>query len=90
MQLPLLVHSTLRFQAHSFLQLYKTTLNKLSSLINLILELANSDAVVIKRARHVIGEIERTVKAADAMRNRDFVTVSFAKKKKKLFLPSSS
>ena len=41
------------------------------------LEKATSDAVLIKRARHVISEIERTQKAADALRNCDFERVSF-------------
>jgi galactokinase len=39
--------------------------------------LENADAVLIKRARHVISEIERTVAAAEALRNQDFVQVSF-------------
>jgi galactokinase len=36
----------------------------------------NKDAVLIKRARHVIGETERTVKASQALSNCDFEAVS--------------
>lgn len=39
------------------------------------LEKAASDSILIKRARHVISEIERTKKAADALRNCDFERV---------------
>lgn len=37
-----------------------------------------ADAVLIKRARHVIGEIERTSKAAEALKDCDFESVSIA------------
>lgn len=40
------------------------------------LEKATTDSILIKRARHVISEIERTQKAADALRNCDFERVS--------------
>ncbi|KAL7038761.1 hypothetical protein ACKWTF_009687 [Chironomus riparius] len=39
------------------------------------LEKASADTILIKRARHVISEIERTQKAADALRNCDFERV---------------
>lgn len=39
------------------------------------LEKICKDAVLIKRARHVIGEIERTRNAADALRKQDFEKV---------------
>jgi galactokinase len=42
------------------------------------LEKSCSDAVLIKRARHVIGEIDRTTQAANALRKGDFVEVSNA------------
>lgn len=40
------------------------------------LEKICKDAVLIKRARHVIEEIERTKSAANALRNKDFANVS--------------
>jgi galactokinase len=40
------------------------------------LEKTTTDTILIKRARHVISEIERTQKAADALRNCDFERVS--------------
>lgn len=40
------------------------------------LEKICKDAVLIKRARHVIGEIERTKSAAESLKNQDFKNVS--------------
>lgn len=41
-------------------------------------ELANADPVLIKRARHVISEIQRTTDAAAALSNQNFVLVKFS------------
>lgn len=41
------------------------------------LEKTCKDAVLIKRARHVIGEIERTKRAAESLKSQDFVNVSW-------------
>lgn len=43
------------------------------------LEKICKDAVLIKRARHVIGEIERTRRAAESLKSQDFVKVSWEK-----------
>lgn len=40
------------------------------------LEKICKDAVLIKRARHVIGEIERTKRAAESLKSQDFRNVS--------------
>jgi galactokinase len=40
------------------------------------LEKIATDEVMVKRARHVIGEIERTKKAAEALKVGDFESVS--------------
>ncbi|KRT79673.1 hypothetical protein AMK59_7499 [Oryctes borbonicus] len=38
------------------------------------LKLINANEDVVKRARHVVGEIDRTVKAAEALKQKDFRT----------------
>lgn len=43
---------------------------------NLILALKNADEVLLKRARHVITEVQRTIEAAEAMKSHDFIKVS--------------
>lgn len=43
---------------------------------SLELEKSSADAVLIKRARHVIGETERTLRAAKALKDCDFHAVS--------------
>lgn len=53
------------------------TLSPFFSMHNFVeLEKICKDAVLIKRARHVIGEIERTKRAAESLKNQDFVKVS--------------
>lgn len=38
--------------------------------------LKNADEVLLKRARHVITEVQRTIEAAEAMKSHDFIKVS--------------
>lgn len=46
--------------------------------------LKNSDEVLIKRARHVITEIQRTYEAAEALKGHNFVQVIQTKKQNKI------
>lgn len=46
-------------------------------LFPVLLELESADAILIKRARHVITEIQRTSESADALRKNDFIKVEY-------------